>query len=115
MTGEQVQVSRTNKTLTLKPGELQILTSRQLDNTVSIDEATATENGCLVYPTVTNDLITVVAAETPNSIQVYNLTGSLVASNTDSETISMAQLIKGTYLVRVQIGDQISTHKIIKH
>jgi hypothetical protein len=68
----------------------------------------------LVYPTVTNDLITVVAAETPNAIQVYNLTGNLVASNTDSETISMAQLIKGTYLVRVQIGDQISTHKIIK-
>jgi 1,4-alpha-glucan branching enzyme len=114
MTGEQVQVSRTNKTLTLKPGELLILTSRQLDNTVSIDEATATQNGCLVYPTVTNDLITVVAAETPNAIQVYNLTGNLVASNTDSETISMAQLIKGTYLVRVQIGDQISTHKIIK-
>lgn len=114
MTGEQVQVSRTNKTLTLKPGELLILTSRKLDNTVSIDEATATQNGCLVYPTVTNDLITVVAAETPNAIQVYNLTGNLVASNTDSETISMAQLIKGTYLVRVQIGDQISTHKIIK-
>lgn len=114
MTGEQVQVSRTNKTLTLKPGELLILTSRALDNTVSIDEATATQNGCLVYPTVTNDLITVVAAETPNAIQVYNLTGNLVASNTDSETISMAQLIKGTYLVRVQIGDKISTHKIIK-
>ena len=114
MTGEQVQVSRTNKTLTLKPGELLILTSRKLDNTVSIDEATATQNGCLVYPTVTNDLITVVAAETPNAIQVYNLTGNLVTSNTDSETISMAQLIKGTYLVRVQIGDQISTHKIIK-
>ncbi len=114
MTGEQIKVNRTDKTLTLKPGELLILTSRPLDNTVSIDEATANENGCLVYPTVTNDLITVVSAETPNAIQVYNLTGNKVASNTNSETISMAALVKGTYLVRVQIGNKISTHKIIK-
>ena len=114
MTGEQIQVGRTNKTLTLKPGELLILTSRPLNNTVSIDEATANENGCLVYPTITNDLVTVIAAETPAAIQVFNLTGNMVASNTNSETISLAALVKGTYLVRVQIGNQISTHKIIK-
>lgn len=114
MTGEQMQVTRTNKTLTLKPGELLILTSRPLDNTVSIDEAAANANGCLVYPTITNNLITVISAETPAAIQVFNLTGNMVASNTDSETISLANLTKGTYLVRVQIGNQISTHKIIK-
>ena len=114
MTGEQMQVNRTNKTLTLKPGELLILTSRPLDNTVSIDEATANENGCLVYPTITNDLVTVISAETPAAIQVFNLTGNMVANTTDSETISLAALTKGTYLVRVQIGNQISTHKIIK-
>jgi 1,4-alpha-glucan branching enzyme len=114
MTGEQITVSRTSKTLRLKPGELLILTSRHLDNDVAIEEAIDNENGCMVFPTITNDLITVVSAEVPDAIQVYSLTGNLVASNQQTETVSLAHVQKGTYLVRVQLGEKVSTHKIIK-
>lgn len=114
MTGEQITISRKNKSMRLQPGELLILTSRELDNTVSIDEALATENQCLVFPTITSDLVTVVSEDLPESIEVYSLVGALVASTNDSETISLAQLPKGTYLVQVIINNNASTHKIIK-
>lgn len=114
MTGEQVMIKRTSKTFTLKPGELLILTSRPVENKVAIDEVMSNENGCVIYPTITNDLITVVSATTPAYINVYSLTGTLVASNQDSDIISLAHLNKGTYIVQVQVEDKVSNHKIIK-
>jgi hypothetical protein len=114
MTGEQIPVKRANKTITLKPGELIILTSRPVENKVAIEDVMNNENGCVIYPTITNDLITVVSATTPSLINVYNLSGNLVASTQDSDVISLANLTKGTYLVQVQVEDKVSNHKIIK-
>lgn len=114
MTGEQIQVKRTNKTITLQPGELIILTSRPVENKVAIEEVTNNENGCIIYPTITNDLITVVSATTPAYINVYSLSGNTVATAQDTDVISLANLTKGTYLVQVQVEDKVSVHKIIK-
>lgn len=114
MTGAQMNIYRKNQSIRLQPGELLILTSRKLDNTVSIEEAMATKNQCLLFPTITSDFVTVVSSEIPQSIKVYNLVGNLMTQNTDSETISLVALPKGTYLVQVNINNNVSTHKIIK-
>ena len=114
LTGEQVNIRRTNQILNLKPGELVILMSKKLDNVVSIDETLAENNTVIVLPTIAEDVVTVIAKETPSAIEVFDLSGNLVAKTYNSEDISIAGLNKGHYLVRVLIEDNISTHRIIK-
>lgn len=114
LTGEQVNIRRTNQILNLKPGELVILMSKKLDNVVSIDETLADNNTVIVLPTIAEDIVTVIAKEAPSAIEVFDLSGNLVAKTYNSEDISIAGLNKGHYLVRVLIEDNISTHRIIK-
>ena len=115
LTGEQINIRRKDHVLTLKPGELLILTSRPLDNSiVSIDEAEADENTCIVLPTLAEDNITVIAKETPANIEVINLSGNVVAQAANTDNISIEGLAKGHYIVRVLIDNIISTHRIIK-
>jgi hypothetical protein len=115
LTGEQINIRRKDHVLTLKPGELLILTSRPLDNSiVSIDEAEADENTCIVLPTLAEDNITVIAKETPANIEVINLSGNVVAQAANTDNISIEGLAKGHYIVRVLIDNTISTHRIIK-
>lgn len=114
LTGEDINIRRTNQILTLKPGELVILMSRKLENVVSIDETLADENAVIVLPTIAEDNVTVISKETPSTIEVFDLSGNLVAKAYDSENISIEGLNKGHYIVRVLIENNISTHRIIK-
>ena len=114
LTGEQINIRRKDHVLTLKPGELVILMSRELENLVSIDETLADGTSCIVLPTIAEDNITVIAKETPSSIEVINLSGNVVAQAQDTDNISIDGLAKGHYIVRVLIDNNISTHRIIK-
>lgn len=114
LTGEQVNIRRKDHVLTLKPGELVILMSRELENLVSIDETLADGTSCIVLPTIAEDNITIIAKETPSSIEVINLSGNVVAQAQDTDNISIDGLAKGHYIVRVLIDNNISTHRIIK-
>ena len=114
LTGEQINIRRKDHILTLKPGELLILTSKDMKNIVSIDETLADGESCIVLPTIAEDNITVIAKETPSSIEVINLSGNVVAKAQDTDNISIDGLVKGHYIVRVLIDNTISTHRIIK-
>jgi hypothetical protein len=114
LTGEKINFKRTDKVITLKPGELLILMSRELENLVSIDETLADGKSCIVLPTIADDNISVISAETPSSIEVINLSGNVVAKAVDTDNISVDGLAKGHYIVRVLIDNNISTHRIIK-
>lgn len=114
LTGEQINIRRKDHVLTLKPGELLILTSREVEDIVSIDETQADGESCIVLPTIADDNITVIAKETPSSIEVINLSGNVVAQAQDTDNISIDSLAKGHYIVRVIVDNTISTHRIIK-
>lgn len=114
LTGEQVNIRRKNQVLKLKPGELLILTSREIDNVVSIDETLSDENSCFVLPTIAEDNITVISKETPASIEIINLSGNVVAKEFNTDNVSLSNLSSGHYIVKVLIDNNISTHRIIK-
>ena len=114
LTGEQINFKRTDKVITLKPGELLILTSRDIDNIVSIDETLSDENSCIVLPTIAEDNITVISKEVPTSIEVINLSGCVVAKEFNTDNVSLSNLNNGHYIVKVLVDNNISTHRIIK-
>lgn len=88
--------------------------------TYSISEIQQEEN-FIIYPNPTNDLITI---ETDNnevvrSISVIDLRGKVVLNQSFTEkptkaSIDLCQILPGSYLVGVQIGEEIIYRRIIK-
>lgn len=74
-------------------------------------------NNILVYPNPTTNILHVETNNTITSIEVYNLLGQeLISStpNTLKEEINMSELNTGMYLVKVTIGEQTATYKVVK-
>ena len=70
-----------------------------------------------VYPNPVSDVLYVKAKNTLSIIEVYNLLGQKLLSvepNALTENIDMSGFDSGLYLVRVAIGNQIQTYKVLK-
>ncbi|MBO6212840.1 T9SS type A sorting domain-containing protein, partial [Algoriella sp.] len=69
------------------------------------------------YPNPVNDLLTIQHAKKITSIEIFNLAGLKVKSsliNTNKETISLANLPSGVYIVNAIIEGKNQTFKIVK-
>jgi len=85
------------------------------DGTLSTQEEVF--NGFSIYPNPTNSYLYLKAKNTITSIEIYNLLGQQMLSttpNTLSEELDMSQFNSGMYLVKVKIGEQIATYKVVK-
>ena len=70
-----------------------------------------------VYPNPVTNALHVKAKNTLSTIEVYNLLGQKLLSvepNALTEKIDMSGFDSGLYLVRVAIGNQIQTYKVLK-
>ena len=66
-----------------------------------------------IYPNPATDYVTVEGGEV-KSIEIYSLAGALVASEKAENTVSVSDLAKGTYLVKVTTTDGVKVEKLIK-
>ena len=92
--------------------------------TVGINEEVAS-SVVAVYPNPTTGVVTLdINNETATEfvVNIYNVTGALVSSNTYpakggllNETINLSSYVDGIYLIRINSGNDIITKKIIKN
>lgn len=71
-----------------------------------------------IYPNPSSHFINIKhePTETINKYELYNLSGQLIEEQKDpSSTISIKKLNSGTYIIRLYIGKNIYTEKIIKN
>jgi hypothetical protein len=83
-----------------------------LDNTVDIAENA--DAGVSVYPNPANNVVTVENAENAQ-ITIVNMVGQVVASqvaNSNRESINISDLSNGTYVIRIENGNEVSTQKL---
>ncbi|WP_300670886.1 T9SS type A sorting domain-containing protein [Soonwooa sp.] len=66
-----------------------------------------------IYPNPVKDVLSIANSKSIKSVEVINMAGQKVASATSNQ-INVANLPKGTYVVRVVDGNQTTTHKIVK-
>ncbi len=67
-----------------------------------------------IYPNPANDIVTVANAENAE-ITIVNMLGQRVISqtaNSDRETINVSDLTDGTYIIRVESNDKVTTQKL---
>lgn len=70
-----------------------------------------------VYPNPVKDLLNINAADTIDSVTIFNLFGQNLYTkeiNAAATTVDMAALATGTYIVNVQSGKNVKTIKIVK-
>jgi len=114
LTDEALNVSNTNMTLNMQPGQLLIFTDRKVDFLNENREISYNVSD-YVYPTLTSGKLFVSSTGNIQSIRIYNLQGSLLKQqNTDIKEIDLSMLKKGFYLVELETANGKSAHKIIK-
>jgi hypothetical protein len=69
--------------------------------------------GFTMYPNPVQDILSIQATETIETISVYNMLGQEVI-NTSKTQIDMSALPSGSYIVKVQAGLQTGSYKLIK-
>lgn len=70
------------------------------------------------YPNPVSNTLNLVASETINSVEIYNLLGQRVFSkklDTMQEQLDFSQLPKGTYILKATIGSLMKNVKIVKN
>lgn len=74
-------------------------------------------DGFSIFPNPVNDILRFNAQDDIKSISIYNLLGQEVlarAPNAVQSEVSMSNLPTGIYIVKVKVGEQLGTYKIIK-
>ena len=83
-------------------------------DTSAIDDYIAS---CQIYPNPFNSTLSITTEKTVKNIMIYDVFGRLVMSQSASETqidLNLNGLSEGVYLLRLDYGDSISTHRIVK-
>lgn len=108
ISGENLSVSSTNYSIKLQPGEYRLY----IDNGGVAGIGDVIEND-LAGLTVSDVQILYNGGEV-RSMEVYNLSGGLVAMSRNSSSLNISGLIPGAYVVKIQLGDKISVRKFMK-
>ncbi len=115
ISGEQLTVNNTHMTISMQPGDLLIYTDRKVNSPSGLKE-TGFKSDCTVYPSITKGMVYISTASSIQNIQVYNMQGMLVTSDTNSNVneIDLSKMINGLYLMEVTTLQGKSRYKIIK-
>ena len=83
-------------------------------NTSAIEDHVAS---CQIYPNPFNSTLSITTEKTVKNILIYDVFGRLVKNQPASRTqieLDMSGLSWGVYMLRLDYGDSISTHRIVK-
>jgi hypothetical protein len=89
-------------------------TTRDLSSTVSVNELKPAQS-IVVYPNPVENKLYIGGIETIESIQILDLNGKLIATNTGENQIETAQLPAGFYVLNITAGGSKILKKIVKY
>lgn len=112
-----LNVTNTNMTITLQPGEFRIYGNIQAPAlpTFSLEDAFVTDSKIKLFPNPAADRFSF--NESVDQVEIYDLTGRRVKSAKDiraNQAISITELSQGIYLVKSTREGKTSTNKLIK-
>ena len=113
LTGEQLNVTNTSMTISMPAGQLLIFTDRSISLPNAINNPSV-QNSISVFPTQTSGSVYITSPYDVKRVNVYNLQGSLVKTDTNSSTVNISTLTKGVYILEINTLEGKSIHKIIK-
>lgn len=112
LTGATLDVTNTNMTITMQPGELLIYTDKAISFPSGLknvkDESTQ------VFPSVTKDWLYISSDNTVKTVKVYNMQGSLVLQSQNVTEFNLGAKPNGLYIVEVATDAGVHVQKVVK-
>jgi len=103
----------TNKAVCYADGTIVKETVKITSKGTDLDELNT--NAITLYPNPVQDILHIQTDEIVNTVSIYNLQGKVVAQTTSNvHEINLSHLSAGIYMVRIMIGESVSTVRIIK-
>ena len=70
----------------------------------------------MLYPNPVQDVLHIKAEGAVNAVRVYNIHGAVVAQALNNvREINLSHLPTGVYMVRIEVGENVGTMRIIKN
>jgi len=115
--GRQYRIEISNKgTLTTPSQNYSIAVTGYTQQVLATGEVTK-DNGIIIAPTITKDIVNVLKAPKKSSFTIYDLSGKKLQSgviNSDKEAIDISSYTKGIYIIEVKSDKDVITKKVIK-
>ncbi len=118
-TGDSLNITSTNRTLILQPGEYRLYSTRKFAEphiTTDVDDIQSPEYQLNVYPNPVQSTLFVSAEKWIDQVEIYSLTGKLMSRNTDrskEKQLSVEGFSPGIYLLRVILDGELVSRKIV--
>ena len=112
LSGETLNVSNTNMTLTLNAGDVKIYTDRIVDPN-SNTENTMVSN-LTVYPRLGDGKLWIATSDNVVSVSLYNAQGSLVRNLGNTKEVNFTDCAAGIYLLEVVTNQGSVVEKVVK-
>jgi hypothetical protein len=109
LTGEELNVSAVNTSLSLPPGDVRIYTDRKVNIPTGISSLPVDD----AYVSVSGGIARVVSSENIIALSVYNLQGFRLKTITGKNTLNVSDLPSGLYLFDIQMTNKKMVKKII--
>lgn len=113
ISGEELNVTNTDMTISMQPGELRIYTDRKVDKPNGVD-ASFTDEAAYIYPALTSGKVYITTNGNVNSVRVYNLQGVVINTLQNVNEIDLSALSTGVYLIELNTTNGRSIHKVIR-
>jgi len=110
MTGETMNVTDISMTINLAPGKFKVLTNKKIDFPSGINDVEKEKLGLQQ----TADYLTILTDEPVFAAKIYNINGILLKQTQGENVVSIANLLKGYYILNVQLTGQNVSFKFIK-
>jgi len=110
MTEETINVTNTNMTLPLDAGKFRILTNKKITLPSGIDEVK--KEALRLHQTP--EFLTIISEEPVVDVKMYTINGLLVKQTQNENTVSIAHLPQGCYILNIQLSGQNISRKFIK-
>jgi len=113
--GDSVNVTDLNMTISLDASEYRIYTSKKTESVISGKEDRMIQK-VEVYPNPAKNVLYISVEEPASLIEVFNATGNrmLAIPDPNHNTVDVSGLPEGYYFLRIRIGNDILTGRFIK-
>jgi hypothetical protein len=110
--------------VTLKAGEVKVYTAQYFqlpevptkyvfDDYVNIEDVEF-KSSCVIYPTISEDIVFIEIQEDIKSVELINLQGQKVMTTGSTNSINISALPQGLYMIIINLNNTQEAHKIYR-
>lgn len=111
--GTSPSFSASSSTITVPAHSYVVISNMSDPSSVKGVEAEIAEDEVVIYPNPAENVIYVNSNDSAK-VEIYSLSGALVRSVSDSNSVDISSLMRGTYVVKVTTDTKVSYTKLIK-